>query len=315
MAALSQHLVKDLRLLWRVLCTDSASAAAASVPIAAQPPRQDDELLKAVFLRASETAAATLGDLCVEEASEASAGANGGATSSSTGSRAADVEAFASQVALPVETLGVRTMRAAAPGSLMCFYPGRIFPGSERNLPMSNMLFSNEYEGVSMDGAGWYPKSLQGEAVVANLPKTTLWHGNRLAVGNLCNHPPKGKFPNVVPMAFRWPTWQELGQDTPAHWARLVPHVVMRGGQLVRTASGERDVPNDLKEKVWFPPWPHMGMALISIRPVQPGEELFWNYRLHPRSDQAVAMRYPDWYTPVDDDELERAIAEHMAGR
>ena len=30
-------------------------------------------------------------------------------------------------------------------------------------------------------------------------------------VGNLLNHPPAGILPNCIPMAFRWPTWSELG--------------------------------------------------------------------------------------------------------
>ena len=32
-----------------------------------------------------------------------------------------------------------------------------------------------------------------------------------LEVGNLLNHPPAAAMPNCVPIAFRWPTWDELG--------------------------------------------------------------------------------------------------------
>mmetsp|Transcript_96057 Transcript_96057/g.200673 ORF Transcript_96057/g.200673 Transcript_96057/m.200673 type:complete len:295 (-) Transcript_96057:56-940(-) len=289
------HLIQDLRLLWRVLCRAPGNINAA-------PPAKEDQLLKEVFLSVSETASDVLRKLCQEEAA-----LKAGATLSAKDS-APQVEVFMSPVAEPLETLGVRAAHQTAPGTVLAFYPGRIFYGDEKNLPLSNMLFSNEYEGVSMDGAGWYPKHLQNEVSIREqLPKTVLWHGNRLAVGNLCNHPPKGTFPNVVPMAFRWPSWQELGQETPAHWARLIPHVAVRGGQIVHTASGPKHTEPG-KEKEFFPPWPFLGMALVAIRPIAMKEELFWNYRLHPRADEVVG-KYPPWYTPVDDLALEQVVA------
>ncbi|CAE8695998.1 unnamed protein product [Polarella glacialis] len=160
------------------------------------------------------------------------------------------------------------------------------------------------------------PLHLREDPIMAQQPPATLWHANRLAVGNLMNHPPAGTFPSCVPIPFRWPTWQELGQRSPAFWARLVPHIEMKDGQVVRTAIGEKanSSPGTPEaERVWFPPWPHMGIALLAIRNLHPGEEIFWNYRLHPRTDLAArktgaALQYPSWYTPVDDEALEAAV-------
>jgi len=226
-----------------------------------------------------------------------------------------------SQSASEDAPLGIRTTHTAEPGQLLCFYPGRVFQADERQLPKSDMLYSNEYEGIYIDGKGWFPTHwrnhplLEGRASGAN----TLWHGNRLAVGNLLNHPSKGLLPNCVPMAFRWPTWQELGETTPAYWARLVPHVVINEGRVLRTASGRTESETAGQEqseaKVWFPPWPHMGVALVAVRGLRPGDELHWNYRLHPRADSKPGLaRFPDWYEPVDDDAFEHIVADGALG-
>eukprot|EP00428_Durinskia_dybowskii_P035783 CAMPEP_0170266382 /NCGR_PEP_ID=MMETSP0116_2-20130129/33104_1 /TAXON_ID=400756 /ORGANISM="Durinskia baltica, Strain CSIRO CS-38" /LENGTH=309 /DNA_ID=CAMNT_0010517511 /DNA_START=82 /DNA_END=1008 /DNA_ORIENTATION=- len=304
------HLVQDLRLLWHALRLRAGNGM--------DPPQEEAELLRGVFDCVTTLATDTLGALCAELQASAPASRGHGAVVAQTAGAAAssDVAAapqldiFSSPVAEPLATLGVRAKMRCTPGSLMCFYPGRIFLAGERDLPRSDMLFANEYEGVSMDGAGWLPVVFRESPVLAEAPKTTMWHGNRLAVGNLCNHPPAGTLPNLVPMAFRWPTWQELGQQTPAQWARLVPHVVLDNGQIVRSASGERAEPAGGAERVWFPPWPHMGMALIAIRTIELGDELFWNYRLHPRSDSQTTAQYPPWYTPVDDAALAAAVRE-----
>merc|ERR1712217_877567 len=170
------------------------------------------------------------------------------------------------------------------------------------NLPKSDMLFGNGYDNVSMDGKGWLPLHWKEHPLLedARQSKSTLWHANRLAFGNLLNHPPKGTLPNCVPMAFRWPTWQELGEESPAYWARLIPHAVISEGKVVRTASGESK-PAAGEDRIWFPPWPHQGMALVSVRQVRPGDELLWNYRLHARADSKDNAEYPHWYEPVDD--------------
>ncbi|CAE7773092.1 nramp1 [Symbiodinium pilosum] len=54
-------------------------------------------------------------------------------------------------------TLGIRTARTASPGELLGFYPGTIFEATEPQLPKSDKLFANEYNGVYLDGQGWLP--------------------------------------------------------------------------------------------------------------------------------------------------------------
>lgn len=232
----------------------------------------------------------------------------------------AQLELFRSPVASAEAPLGVRSVSTVTPGQLLCFYPGRLFAPTEQALPKSDMLYSNEYEGVYLDGKGWLPMEWRGHPLLEKHAVGAIWHGNRLAVGNLLNHPPRNQLPNCVPVAFRWPSWQELQEETPAYWARLVPHVEVQAGQVVRTASGvvqqrqEGTADADAAEgRVWFPPWPHMGVGLFAIRQIQPGDELYWNYRLHPRADSAGAAKYPEWYHSVDDEELEEAIAAQLA--
>lgn len=282
--------MRDLRLLTRVLRLSKLAPEAESEPHA---------LLGPVVLRVSELAASTLSLLC----SELAAG---------QGSKQAglpDLELFASPAADADGPLGIRTLNRIPIGQLVCFYPGRIFDPDEPNLPMGDKVISNEYEGVYLDGKGWLPAQWSGHPLLANEARPVM-HKNRMAVGNLLNHPPKGMLPNCVPIAFRWPSWQELGESSPAFWARLIPHVGMRDGRIVRTASGDTTLPDS--EKVWFPPFPHMGLAFIALQTVHPGSELYLNYRLHPRRDSEGLAEFPSWYSPVDEDQLENAIAAEL---
>jgi hypothetical protein len=43
-----------------------------------------------------------------------------------------------------------------------------------------------------------------------------------------------------------------------------------------------------------------LSVALVAIRPIQQGEELFLNYRLNPK------LKLPEWYHPVDEQEDRR---------
>lgn len=295
------HLVRDLRLLWRVLQRTV-------------PPQNSDALLEPVLAHTTRLATEVLSALCAEHAAAAVAPPSGLLGGTQLAPSLPDLELFASPATLAEAPLGVRARSEMTSGELLGFYPGRLFLREEQNLPRSDMLFGNGYEGVSFDGMGWLPQHWKEDPLLAGWRKspTTLWHGNRLAIANLLNHPSQGVLPNCVPMAFHWPTWQELGQGTPAYWARLVPHVVMSGGKVIRTASGEKTPADGSTEREWFPPWPHMGLALITIRKVCPGEEFCWNYRLHPRADAQDDAKYPDWYTPVNDDELEVAVATEL---
>ncbi|CAE7548921.1 nramp1 [Symbiodinium natans] len=208
-----------------------------------------------VVARVSEMAAAALRKLCAE----IRAGKVGRMDSMS------ELELFQSPVA---ETLGIRTLQSTLPGQLLGFYPGIVMEASEPNLPKSDKLFANEYDGMYLDGKGWLPLQWRDHSLLEGQSRA-IWHANRLAVGNLLNHPPADTLPNCVPMAFRWPTWSELGEENPALWARLLPHVFMRQGRVVQTASGRKDS----QEGAEFPPWPYMGMAFIAVLEMRAGED------------------------------------------
>ncbi|CAE7896220.1 unnamed protein product, partial [Symbiodinium microadriaticum] len=235
---LRPHLLRDIKLLQHVM---GISISAEAVEL---------------FSRVSDMAAAALGKQCAEMRS--------GKIGES------DLELFES----PGAALGIRTLRHTLPGQLLGFYPGTVMDACEPNLPKSDKLFANEYNGVYLDGKGWLPAHWRDHHLLQGQSRA-IWHANRLAVGNLLNHPPADILPNCIPMAFRWPTWSELGEENPALWARLLPHVFMRQGQVVQTASGRRDDQGAVK----FPAWPYMGMAFITVLEARSGEELFWNYR------------------------------------
>eukprot|EP00931_Biecheleriopsis_adriatica_P087055 TRINITY_DN61578_c0_g1_i1.p1 TRINITY_DN61578_c0_g1~~TRINITY_DN61578_c0_g1_i1.p1 ORF type:complete len:280 (-),score=53.67 TRINITY_DN61578_c0_g1_i1:61-900(-) len=276
MARLPAHLQRDLRLLGHAL------GAAAEV--------------QAVEARVSQHAQQLMATLCSEIRQE----------TSQAQASLPQLELFASPVALNSKTLGVRTLVETPPGQLMSFYPGVLMDADEPRLPKSDKLFANEYGGMYLNGKGWLPAHWRGHPLLAEQSRA-IWHGNRLAAGNLLNHAPSGKLPNCVPAPFRWPTWQALRESSPAIWARLLPHVFMREGKVAMTPSGRKDVASK-EGAAAFPPWPFMGIAFVSVRGLAAGEELFWNYRIHPRPDAAGKDVYPSWYSPVDEDAFEAAV-------
>lgn len=269
----SPHLLQDLRLLQRVLTPKTRATA---------PRATVEELFPVIFDRSTELATAVLNALCRELQAAA------------TDTQLPSLELFHSAST----NLGIRSLTSVDRGQLLCFYPARIFPGATpvSELPLGDQLLTNEYENVYLDGKGWFPVHWRTHELAARLTPPVLWHGNRLAVGNFLNHPQQGQLPNCVPMVFHWPSWQQLDQ-APAFWARLVPHVVLgEKGRLVRTPSG--GIGQD--DQATFPAWPHMGMAMFSLRGIKPGEELLLNYRL--------SAPFPSWYVPVDDEALEAAL-------
>lgn len=58
--------------------------------------------------------------------------------------------------------------------------------------------------------------------------------------------------------------------------------------------------------------WPHLGLALVSVRSIAAGEEVLWNYRLHPREGKHSGPKYPPWYHPVDEDALRKLVEQDL---
>ena len=98
-----------------------------------------------------------------------------------------------------------------------------------------------------------------------------MWHRNPWALGNLFNHPPFGGLPHCVVIPFSYPeAWLSDDRQAP-----LLPH------------AGSAQ----------------MGLAFWSIRPINVGEEAWFDYRLSPvvvESGDDIDFQYPHWYHPVD---------------
>lgn len=99
------------------------------------------------------------------------------------------------------------------------------------------------------------------------------------AVGQTINHPPKGVKPNVDWQEF---LWSEADQEVAAN--RL-----HRGLWYFDPSTSEVvDMPSPTGElRVPLP-----GVAIVALRDLRVGEELYMNYRFNPP--------YPPWYVPVD---------------
>lgn len=242
-------------------------------------------------------------------------------------SKLPELEVFASPISASEYPLGIRCKTAVRPGQLLCFYPGTIIPWDEPLLPQSEYLISNEYDGVYFDGEGWIPSQWRMDPLLDRY-SMAFWHNNRLAVGNLVNHPPKGHLPNCVQIGFRWPSWKEVPAHSPASWARLVPHVQLQHSPSSMAGMTDKAPPHE--DVRWQPPWlprwlpwlprwfpfpdfPHLGLAFVAVQPLEPGDEIFLDYRLNAWSKAAdPSGPYPDWYSPVDSSAFDRAIWRHL---
>eukprot|EP00747_Dinoflagellata_sp_TGD_P198890 gnl/TRDRNA2_/TRDRNA2_72016_c0_seq2.p1 gnl/TRDRNA2_/TRDRNA2_72016_c0~~gnl/TRDRNA2_/TRDRNA2_72016_c0_seq2.p1 ORF type:complete len:324 (+),score=35.46 gnl/TRDRNA2_/TRDRNA2_72016_c0_seq2:90-1061(+) len=307
------HIARDLRLLWRVLVRPASQPLAASAMLSKEPPPPGPKLLEPVRQRVDDLAAEALDLLCLEAAAAAAANAVHGSRPLPA------LDLISSPAAIGTRApLGICTLDHIEAGRLLCFYPGRIFSLEEPELPMSDQMLVNEYDRSFLDGKGWLPWQWHGHPLLARHNGPCRWHGNRLAVANFLNHPPPGVLPNCVPIAFRWPTWQELGKPSAAKWAELIPHVEILGGEVIRTVHGglaSGNPPTDEHKEIVCTSWPRLGMAFVAVRPILPGAELFWNYRLHPRADADVSAGvFPSWYTPVDEAEFEAAVEKEADG-
>lgn len=100
-----------------------------------------------------------------------------------------------------------------------------------------------------------------------------------VAVGNLINHPPAGVLPNVGWQEFRWP--DELRAEAPNRLHRGLWYINPDTAEEVRMPS-EAGSGSGL---------PLPGIAIVALRELYGGEELFMNYRL--------SKPHPEWYTPV----------------
>ena len=111
---------------------------------------------------------------------------------------------------------------------------------------------------------------------------------NPFAVGHRINHPPRGVPASVDVVDFEWGSvFESAKQDrVTAVVPNVLPHgaiwyVDPEGGEVHRVGSGNK----------------LCGMALVSLRPIDDGEELYLDYDLPLRSRGHPAI--PEWYHPA----------------
>mmetsp|Transcript_28991 Transcript_28991/g.90241 ORF Transcript_28991/g.90241 Transcript_28991/m.90241 type:complete len:122 (-) Transcript_28991:83-448(-) len=98
------------------------------------------------------------------------------------------------------------------------------------------------------------------------------------AVGHLVNHPPRGTAPNVA--------WQEFAWERET--AALAANRLHRGLWYMDPASME---PVDMPSEEGELRLPLPGVAIVALRDLAEGEELFMDYKL--------SRPHPPWYAPV----------------
>ena len=144
-------------------------------------------------------------------------------------------------------------------------------------------------------------------------------------VAALANHPPEGRAPNVEAVEVRWeetrtPGWtrERDGEtlddpgDADARRSRSSTSPWERAARasLNPTTSATWYVDGATGEAAKVPPSvPTRGLAFLARREMEPGEEVFFDYRLDPGDEDL-----PEWYRPTDPEERWRVVDEAEVG-
>lgn len=153
---------------------------------------------------------------------------------------------------------GVRLNGHVVPGSVLCLHPGIIYSSSDVK-KMEN------YPHISMDNS-YLMSTSDGSIIDAKTYAVSDTKQYPFALGHLIRHPPSRQLPNVMPYTLHVP-------DT--NIFQLIPN------QFYSESSSQRTL---------------LTIVLISMRHIK-NEELFLNYRLHPKT------HLPLWYTSLDKEE------------
>jgi len=151
--------------------------------------------------------------------------------------------------------LGLFLKGTVPPGTIIAFYPGTIYPFSKCQI--QNQTYCCSVPDGVLDGNPQDP--FVKEMFLSNV--------NNLAVANYMNHPPKGRFPNVIDLKMR---------GVESHFPN--------GTLPTRIIKGAEDEVG------------HYIPAAITTRYVN-NEEIYWNYafdRFEDRKDEV-----PSWFQPV----------------
>ena len=200
----------------------------------------------------------------------------------------------------------------AKPGDVIALYGGEYFPPlpPEAAATAASPKFEDHGQyAIGLSGGGWVCG-----AAAARRAREDAANGRCAGwgAGAVANHPPRGVLPNVEAIAVDWKrqdgTTKSSEEETKAtttstseaddddgdddgrgRWWTVNP--VTRAEWYVDRDSGSPVyVPRTLRHAA-------RGAAFIATRYIEPGEEIYFNYRLNPLA------QYPPWYAEVSDEQ------------
>ncbi|OQR92475.1 hypothetical protein ACHHYP_03675 [Achlya hypogyna] len=151
----------------------------------------------------------------------------------------------------------------AVAGTLVALYPGTVYLSEHYRKKYFDVVSNNPYARARFDGA------------IIDARHEAIPHVNHLGLAQKVNHPPKGLSPNVLPVAFDFPSTEPF---TSADFAKYIPNRYVEEPSRFALFGRRGLVP---------------GLALVALHDIS-DEELLLNYRYNP------ALPYPEWYSPVD---------------
>lgn len=178
-----------------------------------------------------------------------------------------------------------------APGTVVALWPGLVYPPSElQRLPgfpdpqRFNDHLVARYDGAVVDAQPLSIPSADTGAVAERIGRLG-W--NPLSVAHRVNHPPPGHAPNLLQAGYTFPAQLEsrapnlpFDWQTRQHAAQPPPQGRARRGRA--ETAGLR------------------GLVMVTIAPLQCGEELFVAYRFNPSHPT------PSWYSDPCPEESRR---------
>jgi len=180
----------------------------------------------------------------------------------------------------PGSGLGAFLKGQVAPGTVVGFYPGLVYPAELLSNPVTLAHLFKE--------GNDYMMARYDQSVIDGNHVDEAWiEQNPYAVGHMVNHPHKRTMPNVICFEYNFMT------DFPEEFQRYIPNANVELPALQQTEAASIMESMD-QENVQM-----KGMVLVSLMHIK-DEELFLNYRFNP------SRARPVWYNPVDNEEDQR---------
>eukprot|EP01041_Mallomonas_annulata_P003755 gene3755-7454_t len=192
---------------------------------------------------------------------------------------------------LPGAGMGIFLNRPIPPRTIVTLYPGIYYPpcpvwtvASPSGDPVIRLTptIRNEYT-INCDNIGGFIDGSKGSS-------------SPYAVAHLINHPPKGCLPNVVSIDFSWTDFfRHCSSLHGAHDSEALIAIKQHVSAINSMGEGDWYVDPHTDEVVRLSPdcAPLAGMAFLSTKNIDAGQELLYDYRYGPGNA-------PEWYSPVD---------------